>query len=60
MLLTLPINWEKCDGGAVSTVGSPINGWEKPNLNTTTGGGNKGHFLRGHSVSGEFEQETLA
>lgn len=49
---TLPEGWEECNGTIVSTSGSPVFGWTKPNLN---GASETGHFLRGSSASGNFQ-----
>lgn len=58
----LPTGWVRCDGSTISVSGSPLNGQATPNLNgtfTTEAGvtSSYGRFLRGHSLSGAFEQD---
>lgn len=55
----LPAGWVQCVGGTVADAASPINGRPIPNLNGATtsdsGDGSRGRFLRGNTVSGQFQ-----
>ncbi len=59
----IPAGWMECDGRAISVSGSPYKGSKTPNLNGKYG--NKieykyGSFLRGHTKSGYFTNDTTA
>lgn len=60
-LPALPAGWVQCVGGNVNDVASPINGRPIPNLNGNTtsvsGDVSRGRFLRGSTVSGQFQND---
>ena len=52
--------WKECDGTTLNDLESPMNGEELPNLNGAKESWNsKGTFLRGDSVSGDFENDEF-
>lgn len=57
----LPAGWVECVGGTVVDAASPINGRPIPNLNNNTtsvsGDVSRGRFLRGSTVSGQFQND---
>ena len=57
----LPPGWVECNGQVLDMDGSPYNGQEIPNLNgpqtSISSQATKGYFLRGHTQSGDIEQD---
>ena len=57
----LPPGWVECNGQVLDMDGSPYNGQEIPNLNgpqtSISTQATKGYFLRGHTQSGDTEQD---
>ncbi len=56
----LPDGWVECNGQTLSDAASPYDGLVIPDLNNPKETWNdKGAFLRGHTTSGEFEDDQL-
>lgn len=59
--LTLPEGWQLCDGSLVTDTNSPLYGISTPNLNNntvaTSGDSSQGRFLRGSTISGQYQTD---
>ncbi|MEM7032277.1 MAG: hypothetical protein AAF629_22190 [Chloroflexota bacterium] len=53
-------DWAECNGQLVIDTDSPLHGQTLPNLNGSWDGVNQGRFLRGHTTSGEMNDDATA